>query len=143
MVALSVRPRTSLTDLLDAVEEDLAAGVVKLRPESLLLRRVGLTIVITSKTDVRCQCRRFNTNSCVGKFFTPVCVSEKSEFGAGVWLWEMSRAVGVSGVCLGGLWGGSVECCSGMRIDVEEEEQKRVPFLGKSGVCKRGTVCTW
>jgi hypothetical protein len=54
--------------------------------------------------------------------------SKKSNFGSGFWLWWMSTANGVSGVCLGGQEGGSVACCSGMRIDVEEEEQEKVPF---------------
>jgi hypothetical protein len=48
-VAGSMRPRTSLTDLLDAVEEVFTVGAVKFRLESLFLRRVGLTMVLTSK----------------------------------------------------------------------------------------------
>ena len=40
----------------------------------------------------------------------------------------MSVANGLSSVCLGGPKAGGVAFCSGLRVDVEEEEQEKVPF---------------
>ena len=114
-----------MTDLLDAAEADFAAGTVRGRPESLLLRRVGLTIVLACEMPMAVDSVLVPF---VEKFCTPLGVNGKSNFGSVVWLWWMSVDDGVSGVCLGGPKGGGVAFCSGLWVGVEEEEQEKAPF---------------